>query len=88
MILRARVSFARKCRRQRAFVAAGEADQPGGKLFQIVERCCAFGLGGLAHLEARDELAQILVAGLRGAEQQQARRLCRELMRQPEGGVS
>ena len=56
-------------RSQRALVAAGQADQPGRKLFKIVKRCRAFGLGGFAHLEARDELAEILIAGLRGAEQ-------------------
>ena len=70
-------------RGERAFVAAGETDQASGKLFEIFERGCAFGLGGFAHLEARDELAEILIAGLRCAEQEQARRLCRMLMRQP-----
>ena len=77
----ARSCSAAVCQRrgQRAFVAAGEADQSGGELFKIFERSRALGLGVLAHLEARDELAEILIAGLRCAEQQQARRLVREI---------
>ena len=58
-----------KRRRKRSFVAAGQADQSCREFFKIVERRCAFGLRGLAHLEARDELAEILIAGLRSAEQ-------------------
>jgi hypothetical protein len=76
-----------ECCGERAFVAAGEADQSGGEFFQVVEGCSAFGLGGFAHLEAGDELAEILIADLRGAEQQQARRLGRELVGSQEGGV-
>ena len=49
----------------------------------FVKRCAAFGLGGFAHLEARDELAEILITGLRGTEQHHPRRLFRKLMRQP-----
>ena len=70
---------------QRSFVASGKADKSGGEFFQIVERGRALGLGGFAHLEARDELAKILIAGLRGAQQQQARRFSRALVRQPGG---
>ncbi len=69
-LARRALAAARERRGQRAFVAAGQADQSGGKFFEIFERCSAFGLGGFAHLEARDELAEILIAGLRGAEQQ------------------
>ena len=70
-ILRASLLTAASKRRcQRPLVAAGQADQSGGKLFQVFERCGAFGLCGFAHLEARDELAEILIAGLRGAEQE------------------
>ena len=75
----------RERRGQRPLVAAGQADQSRGKFFEIFECGRAFGLGGLAHLEARDELAKILIAGLRCAEQQHARRLLRVLMRQPCG---
>ena len=57
----------RKRRGQRAFVAAGEADKSRGKFFEIFKCCGAFGLCGFAHLEARDELAEILIAGLRSA---------------------
>jgi len=53
---------------QRAFLAAGQADQPGGKLLQIIQRSRALGLGSFAHFEARDELAEVLIAGLRFAK--------------------
>jgi hypothetical protein len=81
----ARFSRAAVCQRgrKRAFVAAREADQSCGKLFEIVQRGRTLGLGRLAHLETRNELAEILVAGLRCAEQENARRLIWTLMRQP-----
>src|ERR1035437_71293 len=76
-------SIARKGGSQRSFVAPGEADQTGGELLQIIQCRRALSLGCFAHLEARDQLAELLVAGLRGTEQQQARRLGRELVRKP-----
>ena len=39
---------------QRAFIAAGESDEAGGEFFEVVEDCCAFGLGGFAHFESSD----------------------------------
>ncbi len=48
---------------ERAFVAAGEAEESFGILGEVVEGGGAFGLGGLAHFELRDELAEVLVAG-------------------------
>ena len=41
---------------ERTFFAAGEADQPCGKFFEIIEGGRAFSLGGFAHFEAGDEL--------------------------------
>ena len=70
-------------RRQRTFVAARQANQSAGKLFQILNRRRAFGLRRLAHLEARNQLAKILIAGLRRAQQHHARRLVGKLVRQP-----
>ena len=43
----------------------------------------AFGLVWLAQFEARDEAAEVLVAGLGFGEQRQAHRLRRNAMRQP-----
>jgi hypothetical protein len=54
---------------ERAFVAACEAEEPFGILSEIVEGSSAFSFGGLAHFELRDELAEILVADARGAEE-------------------
>ena len=70
---------------ERAFVAAGEADEPGREFGEIVECGSALSLGCLAHLEARDELAEVLVAGLRGTEEQKARWLGGMLVGQPGG---
>ena len=56
---------------------------PAENSSMIFERGRAFGLCSFAHLEAGDELAEILIAGLRFAQQQQARWLRRMLMRQP-----
>ena len=77
------VAFLRNSRGKRTFVAASHADKSVGKLFQVIERSRAFCLGSFTHLEARDELAKILVANLRSAEQKQPRRIRRELVRQP-----
>ena len=49
---------------ERAFFAAGEADEAFGEFFEIFESGGAFSLGGFAHFEARDELAEVLIAGL------------------------
>src|SRR5580692_4957374 len=46
---------------ERAFVAAGEADEAFSILRQIVVCGRAFRLGLLAHLKLRDELAKVLV---------------------------
>jgi hypothetical protein len=54
---------------ERAFVAAGEADESFGILGEVVVGSCAFGLGFLAHFELRDELAEILIAGAGVAEE-------------------
>ena len=50
---------------------------------QIFECRCAFSLGGLAHLETSDELAEILIAGARGAEQGKRGGFRSMLVRQP-----
>ncbi len=42
----------------------------GGKLFEVFKRRGAFRLGRFAHFEARNQLAKILIASLRCAEQQ------------------
>jgi hypothetical protein len=52
-----------------AFVAAGKADEAFGILGEVVEGGGAFGFGGLAHFELRDELAEVLIAGAGGAEE-------------------
>ena len=49
-------------RRHWAFIAAGQADQPGSILFKILNRSRAFALGCLAHLEPRNELAEVLIS--------------------------
>jgi hypothetical protein len=54
---------------ERAFIAAGEADESFGILGEVVVGGCAFGLSGLAHFEMGDELAEILIAGAGGAEE-------------------
>ena len=54
---RMRLSALRKRRGQWPFIASGQTDHPIRELFEIVERCRAFGLRCFAHLEARDELA-------------------------------
>src|ERR1035438_7425176 len=68
---------------QRSLITSSKTDEPSGKLFDIFERGCAFGLCRLAHLEASDELAEILIASLRRAQQQQPRRRIRMLVRKP-----
>ena len=50
-------SAARERRRQRSLLAACQADQSGGKFFQVLNRRRALGLRRLAHFEARDQLA-------------------------------
>ena len=52
-------------------------------LFEIAELCGTFLLGRLAHLEPRDELAEILIAFARLAKQRETCRFCEMLMRQP-----
>ena len=79
------VSSARQRRGQRSFIAATQADQSRRELFEIIECGRAFRLRRFAHLEARDQLTQIFVSVLRGAEQRDARRLIRALMRKPCG---
>ncbi len=59
-------------RSQWSFVASGQADKAFGVLLQIVQRCRAFALVRLAQLEGRDELAEVLVAGSKCAEERQA----------------
>jgi len=67
---------------ERAFVAAGEADEAFGILGKVVEGSGAFGFGGLAHFELGDELAEILVAGAGGAEEGDTRGFCWVLVRE------
>ena len=68
---------------QRAFIATRQADQPGGVLLKIVECGRAFLLGCLAHLELRDELAEVLIAFAGLAQQRQTCWFGDVLMRQP-----
>ncbi len=56
---------------------------PGGVLAEVVEVRRALALCCFAHLELRNELAEILIALPRCAKQRQARRLAGMLMRQP-----
>src|SRR4051812_36779061 len=63
-----------------AFFATGEADESLGKFFEIVEGGGAFSLGGFAHFEAGDELAEILIASLGFCEQDDARGLVGKLV--------
>src|SRR6185312_2186555 len=65
------------------FFSAGQADEAAVKFSKIVQAGGSFRFARLAHLEPRDELAQVLVAGLRFAQQRQAHRIVRVLMRQP-----
>ena len=68
---------------ERSSFSACETNQASGKLLDILQSGCAFGLGGFAHFEARDELTKILIANLRCAKQEQARRLMIMLVRKP-----
>ena len=70
-----RFAAAHKRRGQRALIASGQADQAASILAQIIERCRALAFCRFAHLELRDELAEILVALARRAQQRQPRRL-------------
>src|ERR1700730_502818 len=47
---------------QRSFVSTRKANQPGCVLLYIFECGCALSLGLIAHLEPRDELAEVLIA--------------------------
>src|SRR5580704_929106 len=55
-----------QCCRQRAFIPASQADQPGRILFQVLERSCTFALGGLAHFEPGNQLTEVLISSARG----------------------
>ncbi len=68
-----RFSAMHQGRRHWSFIAAGQANQPGRILFQVIERSCALALGGLAQLEAGNQLTEILIPGAGSAEQGQAR---------------
>src|SRR6185437_1222089 len=67
-------------RRQRSLISTSQTDQSCRKFLQIIERGCAFSLCCLAHFEARNKLAKILITDLRCAQQQNTRWLGRELM--------
>jgi hypothetical protein len=56
-------TFGKRCS-EWTFMTAGEAKHAGMKLAQIIERRSAFALCLLAHLEASNELAKILVTHL------------------------
>ena len=58
-------------RGQRAFGAAGEADQAVGVLFEFFGADCAFAFFG-AQLHFGDQAAEILIAGARGDEEGKA----------------
>ena len=70
---------------KRTFIAARQADKAYGILLQVLRRGSAFAFLSLAHFELCDELAKVLVSGLRLAEQGQARRLRFIQVRQPVG---
>src|SRR5258708_40283949 len=53
---------------QRAFRAAGEADEAFGMLFEFLWSDCAFAFFG-AQLHFGDQAAEVLVAGARGDEE-------------------
>src|SRR5215469_3920795 len=74
-------AFERGC--EWSFIAACKANQPRRKFFEVVQCRRAFRLRFLAHLEARDELAEVLISSLRCAQQRDARRFRGALMRQP-----
>jgi hypothetical protein len=56
---------------QRSFVPARKTNQPGCVLLYIFECGCALSFGLFTHLESRDELAEVLIAFARLAEQGQ-----------------
>src|ERR1700735_1566323 len=66
---------------QRTLVPSGEADQAGSVLLQVIEGRGTFHLRRLTHLELCDELAKILIACPRFAEQGKTRWLGSVLMR-------
>ena len=68
---------------ERALVATGQADEACCVLLKIVAVRGAILLGCFAHLELRNELAEILIPGARFGEQGNARRLGVRLVRQP-----
>src|ERR1700676_4568783 len=72
-----------QCGCQRPLVTTGQTDQACGKFFQVFKCRCSLGLGPLAHLESRDELAEVLIARLRRTQQHNAWRLVGHLMRKP-----
>src|ERR1035438_257314 len=80
---RARYALLCECGSQRPLITACQTDQSCGEFFQIFKCRCALCFCSLTHLEARDELAEVLIGGLRCAGQQETWRLMRELMRQP-----
>ena len=83
LLFRIAHAVGRNHRQAEALRSSEKANQSIGKFFQVLNRRRAFGLRRLAHLEARNQLAQILVAGLRRAQQHHARRLLGKLIRQP-----
>jgi hypothetical protein len=68
-----------------AFVAAGEAEEAFGVLGEVVVGGGSFGLGGFAHFELGDELAEVLIAGARGAEERETCWFGWKLMREKGG---
>ncbi len=77
------VSILRERSSKRTLFSASEADQAGREFFEIIKSRGTFRLGGFAHLESRNQLAQILVSGLGRTEQRDARRFFRTLVRLP-----
>ena len=62
-----RLATMHQCRCHRTLIAAGQTDQAGRILFQVLERRCTFALGCLPHLEPGNQLTEVLVSGARAA---------------------
>src|SRR5450755_1431351 len=66
-----------------AFVAAGPADQSGGKPFYVLERSRALAFGRFSHLEAGNQLTEILISSACGTQQGETRSFGKVTMWQP-----
>ena len=66
---------------KRAFVSSRKAKKTGGELRNVRNPCAALGFVRLAHFEAGDELAQVLVSNARRAKKRQTNGLRPMLVR-------